>query len=328
MRGIVSMVALLAGLGLALAVFMPSTPRAAKANERAVVATIHPLAAILREIAGDHLTVHTLLAPNISPHVFDPKPGDIARAEAALAVFYVDDTLDGWAVRLSPQRVAVFQYVDPGLYVTFNPHADPEEFAAPSAEGEVVPVADDGGHVHGPHCVHEHGAVDPHFWTDPVVVAAIVPQLAEKLADLDPENGDAYRANAQRFVGELADLDEELRATLAPVRGQPVFLFHASLLYLLERYGLVFAGVIEPFPGNSPAPTYLERLTRRFDALQARGLFTEPQLPERTARLIAEELNRPGMQVHMLDPIGGVPGRETYADLVRYNARVLAEALE
>ena len=56
----------------------------------------------------------------------------------------------------------------------------------------------------------------------------------------------------------------------------------------------------------------------------ARAIFAEPQLSPKVAQTIAEAS---GKQVTTLDPLGGVTGRETYIELMRYNVAQMAEAL-
>jgi ABC-type Zn2+ transport system substrate-binding protein/surface adhesin len=114
---------------------------------------------------------------------------------------------------------------------------------------------------------------------------------------------------------------------MAPVKGQPVFLFHPSFNYFLQRYGLVYAGVIEPFPGKEPSPKYLQGIVKRVTQVHARALFTETLLPVAPAGVIAEAAHVPLVE---LDPGCGNSGRSysDYADWVRYNARLFLQALD
>ena len=50
----------------------------------------------------------------------------------------------------------------------------------------------------------------------------------------------------------------------------------------------------------------------------------QPQLPRRAVDVVAEAA---GIKSGLVDPMGGVPGRTTYEELMRWNARALAEAL-
>src|SRR5437588_12380253 len=74
-------------------------------------------------------------------------------------------------------------------------------------------------------------SIDPHFWTDPLTVQAILPKLADTLSRLDPQGSAIYHANAERFARELDSLNAQLQEVLAPVKYRPVFLFHPSLQY-------------------------------------------------------------------------------------------------
>jgi zinc transport system substrate-binding protein len=297
----------------AVSLFLPSANPDKNATQvRSLVATIHPVAAILREIVGDHFVVRTLLSPAASPHTFDPKPADVEAAKHALSVVYVDPTLDGWAAKLSEKRIALFPLVDESNRLRFDP-----ESAHVCA-----------GHDHH----HEHAedapAIDPHFWSDPVVVKSILPALVEQLSELAPDEAETFSQNAKRFSDQLDALHTEISRKLALHAAKPVFLFHPSLLYFLHRYGLSYGGAVEPFAGNSPGPKYLEDLIHRLRDARATAIFTEPQLSGQPARVIAAEVQDYPLRVFELDPIGGVPGRETYAELIRYNADTLVEAFE
>jgi zinc transport system substrate-binding protein len=268
------------------------------------MATIHPLAVILREVIGTRGRVAEMLPPGASPHTFEPRPSDAESASAAIALFYGAPTLDGWAAGLpAKQKVELLHLIPRSDLLPYV--ADPDEPPS-SKEGS-------------------HDDFDPHFWMDPLTVKAMLPRLVDRLCQLDRGSCGAYRSNATNFSSRLEELDRQVAETLAPVRGKPVFLFHPSLRYLLKRYGLKYAGVIEPFPGKEPSPRYLQQLVRRLHQEGANAVFSEPQLPRRPAEVVAETAR---VKLRVLDDTGGIPGRMTYAELIRYNAQVLREALQ
>lgn len=158
-----------------------------------------------------------------------------------------------------------------------------------------------------------------------MVVAALLPKLLEQLSSLDPEGAAQYAKNTDAFAAELAALDAELKQVLAPLEGKPVVLFHLSMQYFLHRYGLGLAGVVEPSPGKEATPRFLESVIETVRRTGAKAVFTEPQLPRRPAEAVAQSA---GVALAELDPYGGLPGRETYAALLRYNAQALRSALE
>ena len=91
----------------------------------------------------------------------------------------------------------------------------PHEEHAPEEEAL---LHDDHGHDEHPesaeHEEHDHllGAVvgkDEHVWTSPKNAAEIVRDIGEKLAELDEEHADSYRANAEAYGAELDALHQE-----------------------------------------------------------------------------------------------------------------------
>lgn len=273
----------------------PSKPR--------LVATIPPVAAILREVARDHAEVACLLRPGVSEHLFEARPSDMRAAEGALALVSCADDVDPWAARVpAAHRIRLFDMVP--------------------AERRLPRLCD---HSHHPQSSGHGGEEwDGHFWSDPSLVRDILPALVRELTRLDPGGAETYRANASRFATDLSLLDAETSAILAPVRGRPVFTYHAGLQYLLQRYGLELSGVVESNPGQEPSAAQVAALVARMRHTHATALFTEPHLSPRAAQVLAGET---GVSVHELDPIGGVPGRWTYRELIEFNAATLARAL-
>ena len=301
-------------------------PPAANDGRPHFAATIQPIAAIVRELAGARADVVTILPVGASPHTFEPQPSDVRRAAGATALIYVRDDLDGWAARLpAPRRIELYALLPAARRLRFADLAPGGPATAPGAAtaASAVPSAEIAAALRDEE--QEHGEFDPHFWMDPLAVQALLPGLIRELGAADPGGAAAYAANAERFAKELDALDAELRQMLTPVRGRPVFLFHPSMLYLLRRYELRFAGAIEEFPGREPSPRYVEELAARYRAVGGRALFTEPQLPRRPAEVLAEEL---GAKLGVLDPEGGLNAQETYADHLRRNARELLEKLQ
>lgn len=292
------LVFLLAGSGPALAGSAPG-------QEVHFVATIAPLAAILREVTGDRAMVTTLLPPGASPHTFQPKPSQAKILEKALAFFLAGPNLDKeWAGRLPARRQIEMVLLLP-------------------AELRLA-AQDDHDHDHGKTDDHGATALDSHFWTDPLAVRAMIPELVSKLGGLDPQGRELYQSNGRRFSDELTALDQELTRLLQPVKTQPFFLFHPSFQYLFKRYQLRLAGLIEPFPGREPSPKFLRDLTDRIKNTGATAVFSEVELPVRPAEVLAEAA---GVRLCQLNPLGGTPGLLRYADLMRHNARILGSTM-
>jgi zinc transport system substrate-binding protein len=288
------MVALLALVGAGAGFARPS-----------VVVSIHPLYDLVRQVAGADADVVRILPVGASPHVFDPTPRDVARlARADLAItvggldLWLRDLLDaagGSALRLELLTLPAVQALLLRDFPDLAP-ADPSSAIAWNA----------------------------HLWLDPRTVAAALPDVAAALAAVDPDRAEAYRSRAAALAEDLAVLDAELAATLAPVAGAAFVPFHDAWPYFAARYGLDLIVEIEPFPGREPSPAYLGMALRLVRESGARAIFSETQLNRRPAEVVADEA---GVALFELDPLGGAPDRATYQELLRWNARVLLEGL-
>lgn len=265
---------------------------------RTYVATIHPVAAILEEVVGDRAEVVRLLAPGASPHTYNPSPREVATVHGAEALFYVSDALDGWAASIeSGTQVALLDFVG---------ESDRLRWLA----GE-----------HG----SDHVDFNPHFWLDPLAVKNATWPLVERLSEIDPEGVSVYEENANRFVGELNAVHVQLTELLKGSEGRSMIVFHPSMDYFLQRYGIEVVGVIEQTPGTEPSARDIAELAERAREADAVAVLSEPQLPEAPARIVAETAGLPVVEV---DPVGGVQGRMSYTELLLFNGRALAEAIE
>jgi zinc transport system substrate-binding protein len=272
--------------------------------------TIAPLQAILQELTEGRATSTRLLEPNVSPHTAELRPSDIQRASKARAIFYVSDHLDGWAAQLP-----VKTKVDLSLWLKAVSQYDP------------------------------HPEEDPHFWMDPYAVAAIVPAWTHQLEVLDPAGKTVYQQNQAKFLKKLAVLSAWVDAKLAPLQGKAVLFYHPSFHYWVDRYHLNQIGVIENSGGQVMSAKQLYRLSKTIEEIHAKQspkntkqnlkeqkaqqrpvvLLSEPQLPTDVVQSVAQSLN---IAVVPLDPMGGVPGRDTYEELIQYNTLQLWKALQ
>lgn len=285
-----------AALVIALAGCGPPRP---DAGERPVAAaTIAPLSSLVSMVAGDRWKIQTIVPPGTSPHVFEPTPRHVMELSRAKLLVTVGAGYDTWAARLAAAA--------PGVVV--------------HDAGASIGLTASGEHEHG----HGEGAEDPHWWLSPALAAAALRPLAERFSTLDPGGRAGYAERASRAKEVLAALDSELARTLAPVRGRSLVAAHAAWSHLAERYGLRVLGAIEPVPGREPSPRELRDLIEGARRYGVTTIFTEPQFPQTAARVMAEDA---GLSISLVDPIGGVPGRISYVELMRFNAEAFRRGL-
>lgn len=280
------------------------------------VTTIHPFQEILKAVVGDHGEVHRMLPPGASPHTYELRPSDIRHVEAAKALFFGSPTLDAWALKFNNRnRIELIELLPEDFLLYFQ---SPERDKKREATDSDVPASHH----------HHHGSaigVDPHFWTDPLTVKALLPALTDTLCSLDPDGCEIYRKNSAKFAKHLDSLYVKIDEKLIPVRGEAVMLSHPFFQYFLKRFGLRLVDIIEIIPGKEPTPRQIKDIIQQVQRENVKAIFDHPQLPDRAAKLVAEAA---GLKVYELDPLGGVSGRQTYDELLLYNVQVLLEALQ
>jgi zinc transport system substrate-binding protein len=284
---------------LGLCAALAAAPAAATLR---VFVSVPPLAPLAQRVGGPTVEVRTLVGQNQDPHSFEPSARQV-QALAAAEVF--------WAVGMPYERAWLprLRAANPDLRVV----------DARTALG-LPPLGQAAGPAHAPHGhghAHDHDpAADPHLWTSPRAVRAMVEPLAEAFAAADPANGPAYRANATALDAELAALDAEVRAALAPLRARRFVVFHPAWGQFAADYGLEQIAIEQA--GKEPTARALAALATRLRAEGVRVVFVQPQTGRRSAETLAREI---GARLALLDPMAADPVQGT-RDLVR----ALAEA--
>lgn len=251
---------------------------AGAAGRPLVLVSIPPQAWLVERLAGDRVEALVLVPPGATPHAYDPTPRQLAAAAGAVLWFTVGATMEQ---ALQPR----LQRMLPDLRIV--PTTD-EQIAQPSD------VRDD--HTGpGQQETHEH---DPHVWLDPLVTADAAVRMADALSRLDPEGAVRYAERLAALRSELAELDRELAATLAPVRGGELLVMHPAFGWFAGRYGLIQTAVEQG--GLSPSPRHLAAILDRARSRGVRTLFLQPQTSPDQARTVAREA---GLTVDVLDPL-------------------------
>jgi manganese/iron transport system substrate-binding protein len=151
-------------------------------------------------------------------------------------------------------------------------------FRAPQA---TLMISSPGGH-------HHHDEGDPHFWLDPTNVVTYVANIRDGLISVDPAGAEVYRANAERYIAQLNELDRFIASEVAaiPEANRKLVTNHESFGYFADRYGFRIIGTIVPgvSTGVSPSAQQLARLIERVRDAGARVIFLENRRQSATCR--------------------------------------------
>lgn len=290
-----------------------AAPQADTAQSRPLyMVTVTPLKLILDPVVATRAQVKVLLPAGASAHTYEPRPSDLQQLSASTALLWVGAGFDGWAAELgAPASIELLKLVPPELQLDMeqNRMDDAAKPAGAQEEGSSKAPAE----------------LDPHFFTDPLAVAEMLPALAAELSRLDPAGAEAYQRNADAFGVKLLKIHQELDGMLADCGGKAVILFHPSFGYFLDRYAMNLAGVIEEFPGKEPSPKDLQNIATFARQLGVRALLSETLLPRPPAEAVAEAC---GLPLYELDPgCGAGRSYRDYRDWLLYNAGIIKAAV-
>jgi zinc transport system substrate-binding protein len=170
------------------------------------------------------------------------------------------------------------------------------------------------GQDHG----HDHGAVNPHIWLDPLRAAQQVNTIRDGLVKADPGCAEGYRQRAATTTAQLRQLDSAIAQQLKPFRGKTFVAFHDVAPYFAARYGLKAVFLVD-VPELNPTPADLERVSAEVKRSDLKALLSEPQQGERSFNALAGDL---GVPISVFDPLetGSVEASKdpaTYERLIR-----------
>ncbi|NVK13749.1 MAG: zinc ABC transporter substrate-binding protein [Rhodobacteraceae bacterium] len=331
-------VALLAGAGAAWA----DVPRVA-----ADIAPVHGLVARVMQGLGEPALV---VPPGASPHGYAMRPSDARALDQADVVFWLGEALTPWlegpleelagdAHRielLESEGTTVLPFRE-GARFEAHAHDDQEEHGdhddhghEDHAEGHDDHAGHDGheGHDHEEHAGehghedhadahgHHHEGADPHAWLLPANAQAWLDVIAEELAEHDPDNAAAYRANAEAGKEEVAETVASVSATLEPFRAKPFIVFHDAYQYFEQGFGLSAAGAISLSDAVKPSPARVAEIRDVVAELKVACVFSEPQF---NPGLVATVLDGTVAGTAVLDPLGAglEPGPQFYPALLQ-----------
>ena len=218
-----------------------------------IVATVFPAYDFARSAAGELADVTLLLPPGAESHSYEPTPADILRVQRCDLFIYLGGESDAWVdtiLSAIEPRGDVLRMID----------------CVDLLEEETVEGMQ-GGHDHeeGHDHLGEVLSMDEHVWTAPRNAAAVTRIIGQRLALLDPENGEAYAAGAEAYALELEELDRDFAAFFDTLPDRTiVFGDRFPLLYFAEAYDLDYYAA---FPGcgaqTEPSAATVAFLTRK-----------------------------------------------------------------
>jgi manganese/zinc/iron transport system substrate-binding protein len=263
-----------------------------------VVTTIGMIRDVVQNVGGDHVRVVGLMGPGVDPHLYKASEGDVRRLFRADVIFF-------GGLHLEARMGEVLEEMGDRTRV--------------AAVSEVIPP----------------GAYDPHVWFDVRLWAMTIDVVARTLSAEDPANAADYRANADRYQAQLAELDRYVReqARRVPAERRVLITAHDAFNYFGRAYGFQVRGLQGISTASEAGTADVQRLAEFIATRRIPAIFVESSIPRRTIEAVQEAVAARGFRVEiggsLFSDAMGNPGTPegTYMGMVRHNIDTIVGAL-
>lgn len=270
-------------------------------DERPVVLTTFTvLADIAKNVAGDKLRVESITKVGAEIHGYEPTPGDIRKAAQADLILDNGLNLEVW-----------FQQFVEGLDV---PHAVVSEGVEP------MPIAEDS----------YKGKPNPHAWMSPSNVQIYADNMAKAFAKLDPANAAVFEGNAKTYKAQLQEVKDYLATELKalPVRQRALVSCEGAFSYLTRDVGLKEVYIWAVNAEQQATPQQIARAIEFVKEHKVPAAFCESTVSNAPMMQVVEASGAKFGGVLYVDSLSEADGPvPTYLDLIRHDARTIANAL-
>jgi anchored repeat ABC transporter substrate-binding protein len=175
---------------------------------------------------------------------------------------------------------------------------------------------------------HVHGEIDPHLWQNVRNAQSYVEIMRDEFITADPAGAAEYRANADRYLQTLTELDDYVASTIAeiPENKRHLITTHDAFGYLGSAYGIKISGFVTPNPSQEPSIAERKKLTETIRNLDVSAVFLEPNIAARSSTLqeVAKEQN---VDVCTIYGDSFDHNVTDYVEMMRYNADSLFDCL-
>lgn len=231
-----------------------------------VVVTILPQAEFIEKIAGDKVSITTMVPPGASPHTYEPRPSQMIEVAEAEMFAKVGTGLD-------------FELVWMPKIIETNPNI----LIVNSSEG--IHLIEMGAHDNE----YQLGGKDPHVWLSPKKAIIMVENLYEGLVKIDPGNKEYYTKNKDVYINSLKELDSTIMQTFSGLKTKKFMVYHDSWGYLAYDYGLEQIPIQKE--GKEPTPEGIATLIDQARENNITIIFASPEFEIQTAKTISEEID-------------------------------------
>ena len=289
---------------------LPAALLAAEAQVK-VYTSILPQSYFVEKIGGDRVDVSVLVSPGKGPATYEPTPRQVLELGSTDILFTIGVPFEKAFIPTIKQTLPGLIIVDTAAgiqrRIMTEPHHHDDEEEHHDEHEHHEDDHDEHEHHNEAHHEdehddhhHEEGGEDPHIWLSPRLVKVQAQTIYNALVNADPAGKAVYSQGLKALISELDELDAKLSTTLAPFKGQTLFVYHPSMGYFTDDYGLKQAAI--ETGGKEPSPSALEHIIEEAKEQNVKIIFVQPEFSQNSARSIAKAIDGAVVTLTPLDP--------------------------
>ena len=303
--------------------------KAEAAKQLSIVTTIFPEYDWVRQILGDKFPdadVTMLLDNGVDLHSYQPTVDDIVKIATCDLFIYVGGESDSWVEDALKHSVNKDRKVINLLEVLGD---------SVKAE-ETVEGMQETAHDHSEDDDHEEHEeeMDEHVWLSLKNAQVLCDAISQALQAIDPENKEAYAANAEAYEKQLSALDEKYQEAVDNATYKTLlFGDRFPFRYQTDYYGLRYYAAYTRCSAESEASfETILFLAKKLDELGLPCILTIEGARHKIAQTIVENTAKKNQSVLTLDSMQSTTSKDVaqgtaYLSVMEKNLDVLTDAL-
>ncbi len=289
-----------------------------------VIATIFPQYDFAKKIGGDKVDVSLLLTPGTETHSYEPTPQDIINVNKASLFIYTGENMEPWAEKIVQGIDSDTVVLDASKNIELKSSHDDEEHNEHNHDEEDNDKNNENEHH------HEH-EFDPHIWLDPQNAVIMVKNITEELCNIDSENTEYYKQNAEKYIQELNALDSEIQNTINESKTNKVaFGGTFAYMYFVERYNLDYVTAYDSCGEDTePSVSNVKKVIDYINTNKLPIVFYQEHSAGKIADSIAAETGAKKLVFHTVHNVSSqeLADNESYISIMKKNLENLKTAL-
>lgn len=246
--------------------------------ERPIIAvTIVPEQTFVKAVCGDLAEVITMVPPGNSPENYEPTPSQMEK------------------------------FSDASIYFSIGVPTEEANILPNVGSLKVVSLQDKVSEVYEDR-TFESGERDPHIWLSLKRVKIIIETIASEMSKLDPSNEVIYYENAEAYIRQLDEIDNQIKKALEGVQNKSIIVYHPSVGYFADDYGLEMFALEEN--GKEATAQHLQDMIDLAKRKNIKVVFYQDEIDSSQSESFAEEIGGETMKISPLaaDYIGNLKG--------------------